>query len=81
MKSGDRMEPAPTEGWLGEGKSSKTWRGPFTVRRSAGTERDLQEIRGWEHSQCFPPLEGSGVSAGILDPNLSLLGPSRSITS
>ena len=48
------MEPAPTEGWLGEGKSSKTWRGPFTVRRSAGTERDLQEIRGWEHSQCFP---------------------------
>ena len=54
MKSGDRMEPAPTEGWLGEGKSSKTWRVPFTVRRSAGTERDLQEIRGWEHSQCFP---------------------------
>lgn len=41
MKSGDRMEPAPTEGWLGEGKSSKTWRGPFTVRRAADTERDL----------------------------------------
>lgn len=54
MKSGERMEPAPTEEWLGEGKSSKTWRGPFTVKRSADTERDLQEIRGWEHSQCFP---------------------------
>lgn len=58
MNREDRMGPAPTEGWLGEGKSSKTWRGPIHSEEISRTERDLQEIKGWEHGQCFPCSRG-----------------------
>ena len=75
------MEPAPTEGWLGEGKSSKTWRVPFTVGDQQVQKETFRRLGDGNTASVSHTLEGSGVSAGILDPNLSLLGPSRSITS
>lgn len=81
MNSGDRMGPAPTEGQLGEGKSSKTRRGPFTVRRSAGQKVAFRRLKGGNTASVSHALEGSGESAGILGPNLTPLGPSCAIRS
>lgn len=73
MNSGDRMGPAPTEGQLGEGKSSKTWKGPFTVRRSAGQKKTFRRLRDGNMASVSHALEGSGESDEILGPNLSPL--------
>ena len=63
------------EGWLEEGKGSHARRGPLTVRGSAGTGRDLQDIGGSEGNPARVSPAHSGPCEPARVPCLNLCPP------